>query len=422
MNCKRLIYYAYPLVCGYNRKQRGAKILRAVRGLTLFALFVASNALAQYPLSRPEDVAKVERVMDGREKADPLNCYVQTFTPALNFAFRFEVRFIVQCPLSQFQGREMDIASYIRVRPLSGNRIMLGERFHLPAIPPERRAGFNWNRLHSEIEWSGVFAVGEGEYPVDLMVIDDHRVFRKSWRAKASPHGKERKVEVSMSPNTAAPASLLFWPEKDDVAKQKIPRVTLLVDAAPLFPRSLALRAWDRAFLMNSVTSLMRSLQSDSIRLVAFNLDQQREIFRDESFNRRSLRGLFGSLLSLELGTVSYQTLQKQSGWYSLLSKLVNEKPDSADPSNAVIFLGPSNRIIEKLPPEVRESCGSSNTQIFYFKYAAFPGAELPDAIHQLTNSCHGTVYTLHNAGDFAVAIDKMQHKIQGDAAPSGNQ
>ena len=38
-------------------------------------------------------------------------------------------------------------------------------------------------------------------------------------------------------------------------------------------------------------------------------------------------------------------------------------------------------------------------------------GAEFPDAIHQLTATCRGNVYKIHNAADFAEAIEKMQRK-----------
>src|SRR5436305_2873141 len=114
--------------------------MQFVRYLMLVALSTAlSNA--QYPIERPGDVALVERAMDATEKSEPLNCSVQTSTPVLNFAFRFEVRFVVDCPLAQFEGRETNIASYVRIKPRGGPRVILGERFKLPVIPPQRQDG-----------------------------------------------------------------------------------------------------------------------------------------------------------------------------------------------------------------------------------------------------------------------------------------
>jgi hypothetical protein len=393
--------------------------LHRVRNSTLI-LLLAGIAWAQYPIDRPADAQLVQRAMDDPSPGKELSCHVQTFPAALNFAFRFEIRYIVDCPLAQFEGRASQIVSYVRVKPRGSAPVILGERFQLPTIPPKRGADFHWNRFHEQAEWSGVFTVGEGEYPVDLLVMDDRdRFFRKSWKEKAEPHGKERMVKAAMAPNTAASASILFWSDNSEV-RDKGPRIDVLLDAAPVFPKALSLRAWDRAFLLNSLSSLLRTLHPESVRLTAFNLDQQREIFRDESFTRHSFRKLFRSLQDLELGTVSYRNLAR-TGWSQLLTNLVSTEMKQENPPEAIIFLGPSVRLLDKLPREMLSSCESTGRPIFYFKFSAMPGSEFPDAIHHLTNTCHGTVFTLHNAGDFAEAIAKVQRKIRPELARSNS-
>ncbi len=379
-------------------------------------MLIATVAGAQYPIERAADAQLVQQAMDDRSPGDSLNCHVQTFPAVLNFAFRFEVRYIVDCPLAQFEGRASQVVSYVRVRPAGGASVILGEHFMLPTIPPKRSADFHWNRFHEQAEWSGVFTVGEGEYPVDLLVMDDrNRFFRKSWKEKAEPHGKERMVTPAMAPNTAASASVSFWSDNPE-SREKGPRIDVLLDAAPLFPKALSLRAWDRAFLMNSLSSLLRTLHPESAGVTAFNLDQQREIFQDENFTRHSFRKLFRSLQDLELGTVSYRGLA-QTGWSQLLTSLVSAEMKRETPPEAIIFLGPSARILDKLPREMLSSCETTGRPIFYFKFSALPGSEFPDAIHHLTNACHGTVFTLHNAGDFAEAIAKVQRKIRPELA-----
>jgi hypothetical protein len=389
--------------------------VHSVRISTLIVL-IGALARAQYPIERPADAQMVEKAMDDRSPGKALSCHVQTFPAVLNFAFRFEVRYIVDCPLAQFEGRPSPIVSYVRVKPRGGPPVVLGERFQLPAIPPKRTQDFHWNRFHEQAEWSGVFTVGEGEYPVDLLVMDDReRFFRKSWKEKAELHGKERKVQTAMAPNTAASASVQFWSDSPQV-REKGPRIDVLVDAAPLFPRALGLRAWDRAFLLNSLSSLLRTLHPESVRVTAFNLDQQRQIFQEENFTRHSFRNLFRSLQDLELGTVSYRSLSP-NGWYRLLSNMVAAERTRENPPDAIIFLGPSIRILDKLPREMLSSCESSGRPIFYLKFSAVPGNDFPDAIHHLTNACHGTVFTLHNPGDFAEAIAKVQRKIRPEMA-----
>ena len=390
--------------------------MHSVRNSTLIVLF-ALAARAQYPIERPADAKLVEQAMDDQSSGDQLACHVQNFRPTLNFAFRFEVRYIVECPLAQFDGRASQIVSYIRIKPRGGASVVLGERFQLPAIPTNRREAFRWNRFHEQAEWSGVFTAGEGEYPVDLLVMDDRsRFFRKSWKENAELRGKERMVHVAMTPNTAASASVMFWSDNPEV-REKGPRIDVLLDAAPVFPKSLSLRAWDRAFLLNSLSSLLRTLHPDSVRLTAFNLDQQRQVFQEENFTRHSFRKLFRSLQDLELGSVSYRNLRR-GGWSEMLANLLNTGARRENPPEAIIFLGPSARILDKLPKEMlSSSCENNGPPIFYFKFSATPGNEFPDAIHHLTNACHGTVFTLHNAGDFAEAITKVQRKIRPELA-----
>ena len=381
----------------------------------IWVAFCAVPLSAQMALQNPRDVSLVDRFINGEGGGGKLNCHVQTYRPFLDFSFRFEAGYVVRCSLAQFEGREATLASYTRVRPVNGTSLTLGDRFQIPAIPEERRSGFNWKHFHGEAEFSGVFAAGEGEYSVDLAVVDNReRIFRKDWTVKIVPHGKESKTPFTIKPYTAASTALPPWRGRPE-SKGRDLRVSVLLDAAPIFPLALKLRAWDRAFLLSSLASLVRQVNAGSTRVIAFNLDQQRVVFRDEDFRHSSFRKLVESLQSLELGTVSYKNLQRQAGWLEVLIKLINEEGNAPHSPDAVIFLGPTNRIMEKIPREYLGGCQNLGSRIFYFEYFPYVGAEFPDAIHQLTNTCHGNVYKIHTAADFAEAIDKVQRRIQSD-------
>ena len=386
------------------------------RALTWVAFF-AVPLQAQMALQNPRDLSLVDRLINGEGGGGKLNCHVQAYRPFLDFSFRFEAGYVVRCSLGQFEGKEAIIAAYTRVRPVNGTPLILGERFQIPAVPEELRGGFNWKRFHDEAEFSGVFAAGEGEYRVDFAVIDNQeRVFRKNWTVKIAAHGKERVTPFALRPNTAASTALPPWHGHEESTKRDL-RVSILLDAAPVFPLALKLRAWDRAFLLNSLASLVRQINAGSTQVVAFNLDQQRVIFRDENFRRGSFRKLVESLQGLELGTVSYKNLQRQAGWLEVLLRLLDEEKREPHSPDAIIFLGPTNRIMQKVPREYLESCQSFGGRIFYLEYFPTIGAEFPDAIHQLTNTCHGNVYKIHTAADFAEALEKVQRKIQADSA-----
>jgi hypothetical protein len=159
---------------------------------------------------------------------------------------------------------------------------------------------------------------------------------------------------------------------------------------------------------------VLRQIPCESVRLVAFNLDQQREVFRQDRLDADGLRKLDGALRKLELGTISANVLRDQDGWSDLLAHVSNEEVSAGDPSDLVMFLGPTARITGKVRKEILAAPKSAKPQFFYLEY--FPmwrrGAEFPDSIHQLTNERGGTVLKIHNPGEFAGAIQKVLARV----------
>ena len=368
--------------------------------------------MGQMPVLEPDQIQLLNRVLSGELTSDPLKCEVQTMRPFLDFAFRFEIGYVIRCPLAQFQGQNTAVAAYLRIQPDGGKPVFLGEGFHMPEMPAGTRATYSWKHLHDEAEFSGVFAAGTGTYRVELLVIDDRqRIYRKKWEVKINPGRNERKAQIAIQPDTAASAAIPPWHDARQKSEKTGPQLTVLLDAAPIFPAAQKLRAWDRAFLMSSLTSLLRGIQPSSVRLIAFNLEQQREVYHEEMFSREQFPKLGEALRRLELGSVSYKTLQAQHGWANLLTSLVNRETRGKRTADAVVFLGPNNRNITKIPKEWLP-CEGLNAKLYYLEFFPVPGSEFPDTIHQLTNSCHGSVYRMHSPADLADAITKLQARI----------
>ncbi|HEX4169814.1 MAG TPA: hypothetical protein VHZ55_30485 [Bryobacteraceae bacterium] len=173
-----------------------------------------------------------------------------------------------------------------------------------------------------------------------------------------------------------------------------------------------------RAFLLGSLTSLLRRLPPASVKLVAFNLDQQQEIFRDSDFDRTGLYRLSEALNKLELGTISYKQLEDGFGWADLLSGLVREEAESALPPDAVVLLGPTNRINARIPDEFLASSRRKQLPFFYFEYYPMHGREFPDAIERVTDVRNGKTYRLYSPGDLAQSIAQMEKTLErGDRA-----
>ena len=379
------------------------------------ALFIlVADASAQY-LLRPEDAAKVSSAMDespagGRK----LTCEATHVKPFLDFAFRFESGFAVRCPVKVFEGKAVHLVLYARVTPASGKPVVLGLDFTTPAMPADMRPRTNLRHVTANFDFSGAFTLGEGEYTVDLLAVDSmNRFLQTRWKLKAARARGEELVPLTIEPQHAGQLSSRPWEGKLVKPGQGV-RVTVLLDAAPRDPNSIQLRAWDRSFLMDSVSSVLRQIPCESVRLVAFNLEQQREIFRDEQFDRTGFRRLGRALRELELGTISYSVLKRQRGWAELLTNLTNQEVQSEAPSDLVIFLGPVTRLHEKIPLADLQPAMGNRPRFFDFEY--FPiwlgGSEFPDSIHHLTMARNGTVLKIHSPGELARGIQRMLEQI----------
>jgi hypothetical protein len=385
------------------------------RKLVFLLLAVAAGrANAQFPLSK-EKAAAASRAIDGDIQGEKLDCLIDHVKPFLDFAFRFEAGYVVRCPVKLFDGQAAHLVIHTRVTPASGEPVLFGEEYATPGIPTDMRARTNIRHLNSYFEMSGGFTLGEGDYSVDLLVVDSFdRLTRSHWKLKAARAHGEQDIQVTMRTLTAAPLASRPWDGKL-VEKGQGFRLTVLLDAAPREASALRLRAWDRVFLLDSVASLLRQIPCESVRVVAFNLDQQREIFRDDHFDRAGFRRLSRSLRELELGTVSYSVLKTQQGWADLLANMTNMEVNAENPSDAVIFLGPVTRIMQKVPPSNLTPARNNSPRFFDLEYIPYwrAGSEFPDAIHHVTVSRNGTILKVHSPAELARGIQRMLEQLR---------
>jgi len=383
------------------RRSWAASRLAGVLGLAL-------TAGGQVLLS-PQDTEKAGRVMDSAPPKDTLDCEVTPIRPFLDFAFRFEIGYVVRCPLKVFRGEAARLSALLRVRREGVPAALFFGAYEIPAMPPGLKDRLDPRRMSSQVEFSGAIVAGEGEYPLELVVMDSNqRFFRHTWTAKAALARNERHLQPVLKPGALAGMRHPFW-EADEKSATSPYRITVLLDAAPINPLSMKLRAWDRAFLLNSLYSLLRHIPAARVRVVAFNLDQQREVFRQEGLDRFTFLKLAQALSNLELGTISTGTLLRQQGWAELLAGLIQAEVAGKPDTSAIIFLGPHARLNKKMACEAPAYQPGKSPPIYYFEYFARQGAEFPDSIEHLTNACKGRVFKLHSPGELGRNIAKMR-------------
>lgn len=363
-----------------------------------------SIALSQARLEG-DDAAKINRIFDTSPSHETLKCTIHEWKPFLDFSFRFDAGYFVRCPYEEFGGQESKVAAYTRVIPEGGSPVILADLLLVPAIPPEVAAKTNLKHLHVELDMSGGFAVGEGAYQVDVLVTDNRNRFsRKRWSFKAERNRGQAAIPIALEAKSVSH----IWPDAWDgkLAEDGSGyRVTVLLDVVPMNPRESKLRVWDRAFLLQSLRSVLQHLPCESVRLVAFNLDQQKELFREDHFDSESFRELSRVLRTAELGTVSYKALQRGPESLRFVSDLARQEFAAPQASDVVIFLGPTVRANQKVSGNFTTG---AHPRFFYFEYFPFPGPAFPDSIQHLTSALQGTTYQVHSPADFGKAMQKM--------------
>src|SRR4029077_17687123 len=156
----------------------------------------------------------------------------------------------------------------------------------------------------------------------------------KRWNVQTGNYAHTA-VPLVMEPRSVAPGVHGSWDGKLDPNGV---RLSILLDAAPMNPLAPKLHAWDRALILQTLASLLKRIPCQSVEMTAFNLEQQREIFRQQKFDAEGFEKLATTLKHLELTTVSLQSLQRGSA-EKFLSKIVQEQISAQASPDVVIFL-----------------------------------------------------------------------------------
>jgi hypothetical protein len=386
-----------------------------VRALTIGVLVTCATACAQIVV----DERRLGSTLAKFESSEPdsLRCSVSPIHPSLNYSFRFQAGYIVTVPMEQFEGTGHRWRMITRITPEEGERrpVYLVAGYGLPPVPKTKQ----------EVQIGGGYLMGEGIYTVRHLLIDERgRTCRKDWRVDVRPGRGESKVKTAIPPGTVWDVSLrgarLVPPPDIDGATDDAAslRLTIMLHAAPTFPRRTRLRQNDIMMLLASVTSLLEHVPVRSVRLIAFNLDQQRELYRKDGFQLRNMPEVAEAMNRTELGLVDAKVLQNRRGHLDVIADLVNQEVKAPEPSDIVLFLGPVSRYFEKVSQEALEKPEGRGPQFLFFQLVpAFRGGRggmlpppvLPDSIRHAVARVGGKTLVIRTPGDLAKAIDRLE-------------
>jgi hypothetical protein len=387
-----------------------------MRGILSAGFLVVPGMLAQSLIEPARVRPGLAAVFTANPVEEPLRCDVTPVQPTLDFRFRFQAGYSVNVPMEQYLGPKHGWLIYTRVTPPDSKpAAYLIARVHLPDVPPTK----------VKIDTFGGFLVGPGRYHVEWALFDDQdRVCRKDWNIEAKLTHGERNVKLDIPAATVADFGGNGLPVQTRARDDAPPfRLTILLHAAPISPRRTQLRITDRILLMSTLASLAGTIPALSVRLAVFNLDKQRVLFNQEDFTLAALGRVAQALNDMELDAIDYHTLQNPTGHVDLLSDLINRELASPKPSDAVVFLGPASRYIDKIPPAAVDAA-AARLRFFYFQYRPLRmrGPMLPDSITSAVERVKGRLIHITSPGDFANAIVQLERAAATSRTPSPNE
>ena len=412
------------------------------RGLAVLLLLPAAAAQT---VVEPD---RVPRHADGGSLA----CQAVPIKPALTFGLRLQAGYTFRIPLNQLSGPGHTLTVLTTIAAEGETPpVYLIDRLRLAPVPQTDIVG----------EASGSYFLGEGHYQVEWLLFDETgRSCRKRWEVDAALGRADRDLKLAMSPHTVTDLSLGASAHRATAAGS--PRLTILLDAAPIplarevspltgggsgmrvgggrgggggrglrppmdrmppattdEPRTPSLmHAGDRMLLLGALSAMLEQLPAASVRLVVFNLEQQKELYRADDFAMASLHDVSRTMNQLQLGTIDVHTLQKKTGHLDLLAGLINGELRAPTPSDTVVFLGPRERFHDRMPDELLEE-HSGPPHFFFLAYqrpapirAHDTGFDATDAAGPRRNA--DLVFASPPAKDLSDSVTLAVRKLKG--------
>jgi hypothetical protein len=359
-------------------------------------------------------------LLELREPRKDLPCTVTPIKPSLGFDLRLHAGYEVTLPLKDLtpSGTHSALNILFRVTPENRkeNPVYLGQRIPVPPIREDAQG---------VAEFEGVFDVGEGNYHVDWLMRDQaERACSGYWDVEAARSASEKDVELDLPPGEVQATErepFLEDPPVERVQGERPLNVKVLVNFAPQKANSAVLRPLDVSALVSILRSLNRESRIGAFSVVAFNLHEQRIIFRQQAAPRIDFPALGRAVDSLNLATVDIRQLGEKHADTRFLSELVRDEAVSVGGFDALVFAGPKTLLDENVPSEDLGKVGPIGYPLFYLNYILDPQA-VPwrDAIGNVVRFFKGDEYTISRPKDLWNAMGELVSRIV--ALKSGSQ
>ncbi|MBZ5595770.1 MAG: acetyltransferase [Acidobacteriia bacterium] len=383
-------------------------------GLTLLAV-TGLRAQSVMQGSGPNSLVRIfntdSAVLESQEVRKDLPCTVTPVKPTLGFDLRFHAGYEVSIPLKDLAGSEDLLTMIFRVTPdeHKDDPVYFSQRLSVPAIEESAKGS-------AYLE--GAFDLGEGTYHVDFLMRDrSERVCSFFWDAEAELPPKDKQLVLMAAPGTIQAADSEPFKDEPPVEREAESgplNVKVIINFAPQNSRSATLQPLDTNALASILKSIAREPRIRKFSIVAFNVQEQRVVYRQENTDQINFPALGEALSSLNLGTVDLKRLSQKHGQTEFLAGLLTDEVNNGkDHPDAVIFAGPKVMLEESVPQESLNQLADVDYPVFYMNFNTNPQANpWRDAIGNAVKRLKGYEYTISRPRDLWYAWTEIMSRI----------
>ena len=329
----------------------------------------------------------------------------------LGFDLRYHAGYEVSLPLRELSGAENLLTLLFRVTPMepAGDTLYFTQRIKVPNIEDDAKG---------DAYLQGGFDIGEGKYKVEWLMRDrTERVCSSMWDLEAQLPEKDKQVQLAMKAGEISPSDREQFREEPPVARssEEPPlNVKVLINFAPQNSKSATLQPLDTSALVSILRNISRDPRIGKFTVVAFNLHEQRVLYRQDSAEKIDFPAIGGALDSLNLGTIDVARLSQKNGDTEFLANLIRQETESTEAKpDAMVFAGPKALLEENIPQESLKEIGDLNYPVFYMNYNLYPQVTpWNDTISKAVKFLKGQEYTISRPRDLWYAVSEMVSRI----------
>jgi hypothetical protein len=400
--------------------------LNGISGLALRVGLIPTLFAAFCPLATPQNLlqglssggsvqllSSDSAVLETEEAKKDLPCTVTQVKPILGFDLRFHTGYDIVLPLREIAGDSdiLTIVFKVTSDTAKDSPSYFSQRYNVPNIEPDAKG---------DAYLQGGFDVGEGNYHVSWMMRDRmERVCSSTWDVAASLPTKDQGIKMAIAANAIDVSEREFFKDEPPVTRlttgpngSEPLNVKVLINFAPQKPTSAAMAPIDTSALVSILRNISREPRIRKFSVVAFNMNDQRVIYRQENADRIDFPELGKALSTLKLGRIDYKKLSDKRSETDFLTRLIHDELGN-NTSDAVIFAGPKVMLDEAPPPDSFKDVAAINFPVFYMNYNLTPQQNpWRDSIGTVVKKLRGYEYTISRPRDLWSAWSDIMGRI----------